>query len=315
MDNYFIAILLITSFFVWLVSYLYYSKRHRYFVQSFLDSNNSITVVCDKKSILTINKTGLKFFGVENVKKFKSSHASISDLFIEEDGCVDKYTYGKNWIQTIEQSKRKSIKVKLFSIENQMYYYFHIKISKMDYNNDYLLSFNNITDIEQEKRQIKKLAEYDPLTKIYNRVKLNSLFPEIFYKANRYGQYFSITLLDIDHFKNINDTYGHNVGDKVLVELARLIKIGLRQSDTFTRWGGEEFMIVSELSTQQDTVALASRLRGQIENYSFDVVKHVTCSFGVSQFKDGDTQARLLERVDEALYDAKEHGRNQVVAK
>ncbi|MBU1668982.1 GGDEF domain-containing protein [bacterium] len=315
MDNYFIVGLAITALMVWLVSYRYYSKRHMHFVQSFLDSNNSITVVCDKKTIISINKAGLKFFGVNNLKKFQSSHASISDLFIEEDGCVDKYTYGKNWIETIEKSKRKSIKVKLFSVEDQMYYYFYIKISKMDYNNDYILSFNNITDIEQEKTQIKKLAEYDPLTKIYNRVKLNSLFPEIFYKANRYGQHFSIILLDIDHFKKINDTYGHNIGDKVLVELARLINMGLRQSDTFARWGGEEFIIVSEMSTRKETVALASRLRSQVENYSFDIIKNITCSFGVSEFKDGDTQTRLLERVDTALYEAKERGRNQVVSK
>lgn len=315
MDNYFIYSLLATAFFVWLFTYLHYSKRHMRFVQSFLDSNNSITVVCDKKSIISINKAGLQFFGVNNLRKFKSSHASISDLFIEEDGCVDKYTYGKNWIETIEKSKRKSIKVKLFSVEDQMYYYFHIKVSKMDYNSEYILSFNNITDIEQEKTQIKKLAEYDPLTKIYNRVKLNSLFPEIFYKANRYGQHFSIVLLDIDHFKKINDTHGHNIGDKVLVELARLINLGLRQSDTFARWGGEEFIIVSEMSTRKETVALASRLRAQVEHYSFDIVKNITCSFGVAEFKDGDTQSRLLERVDTALYEAKERGRNQVVAK
>lgn len=305
----------VICFLVWFFLYRYYSKRHMRFVQSFLDSNNSITVVCDKHSILSINKAGLQFFGVNNLRKFKSSHASISDLFIEEDGCVDKYTYGKKWIETIEKSKRKSIKVKLFSVVDQMYYYFHIKISKMDYNSEYILFFNNITDIEQEKTQIKKLAEYDPLTKIYNRVKLNSLFPEIFYKANRYGQHFSIILFDIDHFKKINDTYGHNIGDKVLIELARLINLGLRQSDTFARWGGEEFIIVSEMSTRQETVALASRLRAEVEHYSFDVVKNVTCSFGVAEFKDGDTQTRLLERVDTALYEAKEHGRNQVVTK
>jgi len=314
MNNCLIAIG-ITFFLVWFFLYLYYSKRHMRFVQSFLDSNNTITVMCDKKTMLNINKAGLKFFGVDDLKKFKSSHASISDLFIEEDGCVNKYTYGKNWIETIEKSNKKSIKVKLLSVKDKMYYYFHIKISKMEYNNHYLLSFNNITDIEQEKREIKKLAEYDPLTKIYNRVKLNSLFQEILYKANRYGEHFSIVLLDIDHFKKINDTHGHNVGDKVLVELARLINLGLRQSDTFARWGGEEFIIVSEMSTRKETVALASRLRAEVEKYPFDIVKNITCSFGVAEFKNGDTQTRLLERVDTALYEAKERGRNQVVAK
>ena len=314
MDNCLIA--LVATFFVaWFFAYSYYAQRHRQFMQSFLDSNNSVTVVCNKKSIISINKVGLKFFGFSSLKKFNSSHSSISDLFIEEDGCVDKYTYGKGWIETVEKSKQKSIKVKLFSEEDQMDYYFHIKVSKMKYNNQYILSFNNITALEEEKRQIKQLAEYDPLTKIYNRVKLNSLFPELVYKANRYGQHFSIILLDIDHFKRINDEYGHNVGDKVLVELARLITLGLRQSDTFARWGGEEFLVVSEMSTKKETIALASRLREQVEKYPFDVVEHITCSFGVAEFKDGDTQIRILERVDTALYEAKENGRNQVVSK
>lgn len=304
------------AFFAWFGSYQFYSKRHLRFVQSFLDSNNTIMLMCDKKSIISINKAGLDFFRVEDIKKFKSSHTNISNQFIEEDGCVDKYTYGKNWIETIERNEKiQNIKVKIFSANDQMCYYFHIKVSKMKGTNEYILSFNNITEIEQEKRQIRKLAEYDPLTKIYNRVKLNNMFPEIFYKANRYNQYFSVVLLDIDHFKLINDTYGHNVGDKVLVELARLINMGLRQSDTFARWGGEEFIIVCELSNQKETVSLASRLRADVESYSFDIVKNITCSFGVSQFKNGDTQVRLLERVDQALYEAKERGRNQVVAK
>lgn len=313
-DTYIIAVP--TTFLVsWFLAFIYYTQRHRLFIQSFLDSNNSIAVIADKRSIISINKVGLKFFGYTSLKNFKSSHSSISDLFVEEDGCVDKYTYGKNWIETVEKSKRKSIKIKLFSVEDQMYYYFHLRVSKMSYGNQYILSFNNITDIEQEKMQIKKLAELDPLTQIYNRVKLNTIFPEILYKANRYGQHFSVVLLDIDHFKRINDEYGHNVGDKVLIELARLVTLELRQSDMFARWGGEEFIIVSEMSTKKETVALASRLRAQVENYSFDEVKHITCSFGVTEFKDGDTQIRLFERVDTALYEAKENGRNQVVTK
>ena len=166
-----------------------------------------------------------------------------------------------------------------------------------------------------EKQAIKKLAEYDPLTKIYNRVKINDVFIDVFYDATRYNNEFSVILLDIDFFKSINDTYGHNVGDKVLVELARLINMKLRENDTFARWGGEEFLIISEKTTVKTVQQLAARLRLEIERFSFDTVQHITCSFGVTQFKAGDTQQRLLERVDIALYEAKENGRNQVVVK
>ncbi|MCH9740971.1 MAG: GGDEF domain-containing protein, partial [Epsilonproteobacteria bacterium] len=126
---------------------------------------------------------------------------------------------------------------------------------------------------------------------------------------------FSIILFDIDYFKCINDTYGHNAGDKVLVELARLVNLGLRESDIFARWGGEEFVILSRYSTAHQAQLLASRLRKDIESYSFDIVKKMTCSFGVTQFKADDSKAQLFNRVDDALYEAKDNGRNQVVLK
>jgi diguanylate cyclase (GGDEF)-like protein len=299
----------------WFVFYQIYSTRYKLFVKSFLDSNNNIIVVYDKNSITMINHIGLKFFGFSSVQEFKESHASISNLFLEEEDCYDKYTDGKNWIQKIEASSSKSIKVKILSKEDALNHYFQIKVSKLKFSNQYLLSFNNISTIVHEKQAIQKLAEYDPLTKIYNRVKLNEVFIEVFYDATRYNNDFSVILLDIDFFKSINDTYGHNVGDKVLVELARLINMSLRESDTFARWGGEEFMVIAEKTTVHTGQQLASRLRKEIESFSFDTVENITCSFGVTQFKAGDTQQRLLERVDKALYEAKENGRNQVVIK
>ena len=299
----------------WVTFYQIYSTRYKLFVKSFLDSNNNIIVVYDKKSITMINYIGLKFFGFSSLQEFKSSHASISDLFLEEDECYNKYTDGKNWIEKIEKSKSKSVKVKIFSRQDSLNHYFHIKVSKMKFSNQYLLSFNNISTIVQEKQAIQKLAEYDPLTKIYNRVKVNEVFIDVFYDATRYNNEFSVILLDIDFFKKINDTYGHVVGDKVLVELARLINMNLRENDTFARWGGEEFLIISEKTTLKTVQQLASRLRLDIENFMFDTVQHITCSFGVTQFTPGDTQQRLVERVDLALYEAKEHGRNQVVVK
>jgi len=301
----------------WFFLHQYYSKSYKLFVKSFLDSNNNITIVSTEENIVTINKAGLDFFEYKSIQDFQSAHSSVSDLFLEEEGCINKYTYGKNWILKIEKSKRKNFKVKLFSKEDNMHYYFHVKISKMNYaNSQYLLSFNNITDIEQEKQNIQKIAEYDPLTQIYNRVKFNDLLQEMFYKANRYNQPFSVILLDIDHFKNINDTYGHSAGDKVLVELARLINMSLRETDKIARWGGEEFVILSEHSSLEQSKIFAMRLKLEIADYNFAIPqKTITCSFGVTEFRNGDTQAKIFERVDQALYMAKENGRNQVVSK
>jgi len=299
----------------WFIFYQIYSSRYKLFVKSFLDSNNNIIIVYNKNIITMINHAGLNFLGFSSVKQFKVSHSSISDLFLEESGCYAKYTDGRNWIEKIEQSKSKSVKVKMLSKEENREHYFHIKVSKMKFSNQYLLSFNNISGIEHEKKAIKKQAENDPLTQVYNRVKLNEVFIDVFYDATRYNNEFSVILLDIDFFKKINDTYGHTVGDKVLIELARLVNMNLRQNDTFARWGGEEFLIISEKTTIHAAQQMASRLRLEIEKFSFNTVQNITCSFGVTQFKAGDTQSRLIERVDAALYEAKENGRNQVVVK
>ena len=201
------------------------------------------------------------------------------------------------------------------SKRDKMNYFFNINVSKMKEDNQYMLSFNDITKLESEKTIITKQAEYDTLTNLYNRVKFNDVLNDFIYRANRYDFKFSIILIDIDHFKSINDTYGHNVGDKILIELSRLINMNLRESDTFARWGGEEFVIVSESTSSKEMTHLASRLLKIVNEYIFPEVGIVTCSFGVTEFKIGDTQQLLFDRVDKALYEAKNNGRNQVVTR
>ena len=288
------------------------------FVDSFLDSQQSITVVYDAKGLKLINKAGLEFFGYNSLPSLLASHADIVDFFIEEDKCVSKYTYGKNWVESIYNNKKiknNTIKVKIFSIKDALDYYFYLKISKMKDSKSYLLTFNDITKLESDKNNIKKLAELDPLTQIYNRVKLNEIFRSLFFNAKKYNSVVTMILFDIDHFKQINDTYGHNVGDKVLKELASLVRGLLRDGDIFARWGGEEFVVVLEGVSLEAMTNLASRLRREIEKFPFDVVEHVTCSFGVTQFSQSDTETLFFERVDEALYEAKESGRNCVITK
>jgi len=300
---------------LWILIVKYYSKRYRLFVKSFLDSTDNISIIANSRKIININKKGLSFFGSPSVADFNASYFSVGSLFIEEEGCLGKHSLGKNWLQKIENNRDDNIKVKLLNQEDKEYYYFHIKVTKISYSTQYLLLFHNITKIVGEKNKIVKIAEHDALTGIYNRVKLNSLFPDFIYNANRYDKDFSVILFDIDHFKRINDTYGHNVGDSVLIELTHTVKNLLRDNDIFVRWGGEEFIIVLQIASLSDASKLASRLRKNLEEHPFLHVGKVTCSFGVTEFKDGDTQMILLERADEALYEAKENGRNRVISK
>lgn len=160
--------------------------------------------------------------------------------------------------------------------------------------------------------QLKEMAFTDALTGIYNRLHFNRLMVAEIDKTKRYGGDLSVIFLDIDHFKQINDTHGHPAGDVVLIEITKVISDANRSSDIFARYGGEEFIILSTSTKGSGAVEHAQRLKRDIENHPFPVGK-VTASFGVAQLKPAsDNQLSLLERADKALYQAKADGRNCV---
>ena len=119
-------------------------------------------------------------------------------------------------------------------------------------------------------------------------------------------------MFDIDHFKQINDGYGHQIGDAVLAELASLVKKNIRGYDFIARFGGEEFMIISNNISLKGAIEFAEKLRKKIEYAEFPEKIKVRCSFGVTAFKRGDTAESAIKRADEAMYKAKENGRNRV---
>ena len=125
----------------------------------------------------------------------------------------------------------------------------------------------------------------------------------------------SIVFLDIDHFKVVNDTYGHNIGDSVLIELAQILKDATRDGDFIARWGGEEFIITLQSTTVLRASILAEKIRETVELHDFANVPKQTVSLGVSEYIYNETHESLMKRVDEALYQAKNNGRNRIVIK
>jgi diguanylate cyclase (GGDEF)-like protein len=121
-------------------------------------------------------------------------------------------------------------------------------------------------------------------------------------------------MLDIDHFKTVNDTYGHDVGDYVLKATVNVIKRNIRKADIFARYGGEEFMIVQPETTIERAKVYAEKIRTIIEQNNFDKVKKITISIGVTMFNKNDAIESITKRVDDALYRAKDNGRNRVEA-
>lgn len=162
--------------------------------------------------------------------------------------------------------------------------------------------------------ELLDLSSKDPLTGIYNRKKFEDCLEEWIQFSQRYGQPLSVILFDLDNFKGINDSYGHLVGDQVLMELAAAVKRAIRQPDIFARWGGDEFVLLLPNTDLAQAQALAERLRSTIASAKpGGTLEEITCSFGVAQFEEGDTKQSLLSRVDDVLLEGKAQGKDRVV--
>jgi len=157
-----------------------------------------------------------------------------------------------------------------------------------------------------------KLSQVDTLTGIYNRKKLQDDLTLEIKKAYRYEQIFSIILIDIDHFKKVNDTYGHLAGDNVIKGVCNIISENIRDIDLFARWGGEEFVILLSNQDKNQAKLLAEKIRNIIANTKIDNLE-ITCSLGISQYELNDTDEIIFKKADDALYIAKESGRNCTV--
>jgi diguanylate cyclase (GGDEF)-like protein len=158
-----------------------------------------------------------------------------------------------------------------------------------------------------------RLANTDGLTGLFNRRKGWEVLQLEIARARRYHRPLSLIMFDLDHFKEINDTHGHLVGDHVLGLISKIVHEQMRNTDILMRWGGEEFMIISVETDEAEARQIAERLRTAIESCSLQTVIHPTGSFGTTQLQENDTFDTLLRRVDDKLYEAKTSGRNKVV--
>jgi diguanylate cyclase (GGDEF)-like protein len=161
--------------------------------------------------------------------------------------------------------------------------------------------------------EMRTLAHTDALTGLANRRAAQEVLGREVARAGRYDRDLAVLMLDLDRFKVLNDTYGHPVGDRLLVALSERLRAYVRASDFVARWGGEEFVVVAPETAMPFSLQLGEQLRGQIEKDPFLGGHRITVSVGVAAFRAGDDVDALVERADAAMYQAKESGRNRVV--
>lgn len=166
--------------------------------------------------------------------------------------------------------------------------------------------------LQESNQALERLATTDPLTGIFNRRYFEAVAAAEISRSQRYGTPLSLAIFDIDHFKSVNDRFGHHEGDQVLIRITHLARTHLRTSDTLARWGGEEFIILLPHRDAGQAAKVADSLRSLIARYAFDTVGNLSCSFGVAQLSLDETFDAWVDRADRALYGAKTSGRNAV---
>ncbi|WP_322520400.1 diguanylate cyclase [Guyparkeria halophila] len=171
----------------------------------------------------------------------------------------------------------------------------------------------DITDRVHTENELKRLATTDMLTGLINRMHFEKILHHEHERVQRYGHPAALVMIDIDRFKQINDHCGHPCGDAVLTRFARLISDHVRATDSFARWGGEEFMLITPDTDERAAMALAEKLRCLVHDTEFPEIGHVTASFGVAGLAPGSTPEQSIHLVDQRLYAAKQQGRDRVV--
>ena len=168
-------------------------------------------------------------------------------------------------------------------------------------------------ELLEDNNELTRMALSDSLTGLANRSCMNQILRKEFARFERHDQRFGIIMLDVDHFKNINDSYGHDTGDKVLKQLANIFENAIRTSDFVARWGGEEFLICCTTIEEEDLLPIAETIRKLVASTSFETAGQITASLGCAAIVTGESIGELIERSDVALYEEKNNGRNRTV--
>lgn len=257
-------------------------------LQKVVDSQNALIFVTDSNRIKFANKKFMDYFNAEDIESIRSKELNLYRVF-------DKRL--TNYDALFDHTKDREEYIK---IDNDTF----IMQSTLVESTHKLFTLTKVTTLSRK-------TELDGLTGAYRKSYFNTQFEKVVNEAGKCV----LIVIDLDNFKQVNDTYGHQVGDHILQEFATLVKCNIRKSDMFARWGGEEFLLLFEDSSLKDALDKVESVRRAIDEYSFYETGHLTASFGIASLKENETASSLLCRADKALYEAKANGKNQVVLK
>ncbi len=282
-------------------------------LQRLFDLQRNIIIQTDGKRLKKANHSFLHFFGYATLEDFLKDYSCICDLFIKDERLfhLGKVSEGENWVEVLETLPKKDHVVSL--LDSRKYpHAFSVSINHFD-DDDFIVSFTDISETMLEQFSLEERISRDYLTGAYSRDFFEENIYDLIENAQKRNRYLGLVMLDIDHFKNVNDTFGHDVGDRVLKHLVSTVRYSIRSEDLLIRWGGEEFLLIIETESTETLRRMTEHVRQHVESEPFEVVGKVTCSFGMTLHAANESIDQSIKRADIALYEAKESGRNKVV--
>jgi len=289
-------------------------QQEQKLVNDILNLTDNIIVVTDFKDIKYSNNKFKNLVNIERSQQLnKIMKHNILDIFVKSDGYLHTglLEENENFPALISRTAPENRVVSIFDRERKLKV-FNISITKSEDSDDYLVTLTDITKMREHYEQTEAKAYIDSLTSVYNRYKFDEIFQMELQYAKEYKKPFCMAIVDIDKFKDFNDKYGHLIGDEVLIQMTESIQENLRSTDTFARWGGEEFVILFKDIVLDEAIIVSNKLRSVVSQNTHPVAGHITISLGLTQYIEGDDMQSIFQRCDDALYKAKGNGRNRV---
>jgi len=279
-------------------------------LQKLFDLQINIIIISSGNSVIMANQAMFDFFGFNNLDEYLQNNGCICDSFVTNDTFfhLGKVALGENWISEIKGLPDERRIVTMLD-NNSVSHAFSVSVSEFE-EGSFIVSFTDISNTMMEHSKLKIKATHDKLTGALNREFFDNNIYSI--KNDARPKQLGFVLCDIDHFKEVNDTYGHNRGDMVLKDFTNIVRDSIRDTDYLIRWGGEEFIVLMRVNSIDSLEQATEHMRTRIEKYNFEGVGKITSSFGITLYIEGEEILDTLERVDKALYKAKDNGRNQL---
>ncbi|MBN2815862.1 MAG: PAS domain S-box protein [Campylobacterales bacterium] len=291
-------------------------QEHKAFLELLLNSQSHMILLAGNNELRYVNKPVLDFYDFASMEEMKKKYHCICGTFLKDEFTFSFKQDGTTleWVEEIQKLPKEKQVVSIYSVKEHRKKVFKVHIERYSELNVFIITLIDISDTISKQFELEYRSNHDALTTAYNRTYLYEYWDTILDSTTQLERYNAVAMIDIDYFKYVNDTYGHDIGDNVLKILVNTIHENSRESDVLIRWGGEEFILLLALKNKNSLEKILNKLRVKIELTKIPRVGNITVSIGATIY---DSQLHhsledVLKVADKNLYISKHEGRNRV---